>query len=117
MWIYSWARTRSIWDIVFDLVDYLQPELEKNLGESERGIYLFLTGDVTYDNPWERLANHDDEYHDVEPFTLHSVKLKIKNRDQLAEQLEKAGRKICGENEGPIRAMPNFLFDSIGRAC
>ena len=28
---------------LFDLMEYLQPELAKNLGDSDAGIYLFLS--------------------------------------------------------------------------
>ena len=45
-------------------------------------IYLFLSVDVTYNNPWQRLWNDDDdEPDDVEPFNLHSGKLYINNKD------------------------------------
>ena len=103
---------------LFDLTEYLQPELAKNLGDSDAGIYLFLSVHVKYDNPWQRYGNDDDdEPDDDEPFTLHSEKLYIKNLDQLADKLERAARNISVENEGPIRGMTNLVIDSIGNAC
>ena len=103
---------------LFDLTEYLQPELAKNLGDTDAGIYLFLSVDVKYYNPWQRHGNDDDdELDDDEPFTLHSGKLHIKNVEQLAEKLERAARNISVENEGPIRGMTNLVIDSIGNAC
>ena len=102
---------------LFDLVEYLQPELVKNLGESDGGIYLFLSVDVKYNNPCQRYGNDDDEFDDDEPFTLHSGKLYIKNLDQIADKLERAARNISVENEGPIRGMTNLVIGSIGNAC
>ena len=73
---------------LFDVVEYLQPELVKNLRESDGDIYLFLSVDVKYNNPWQRFGNDDDdEPDDDEPFTLHYGKLFIKNLDQLVQKL------------------------------
>ena len=103
---------------LFDLMEYLQPELAKNLGESDAGIYLFLSVDVKYNNPWQRVGNDDDdESDDDDPFTLHSEKLYIKKLDQLAEKLETAARNISVQNEGPIRGMTNLVIGSIDNAC
>ena len=92
----------------------------KNLGENGGGIYLFLSVDVKYNNPWQRHGNDDDdddESDDEEPLTLHSAKLYIKNLDQLAEKLERAARNISVENEGANRGMTNLVIDSIGNGC
>ena len=102
----------------FDLLEYLQPEFVKNLEKSDGAIYLFRFADVTYDNQFESLGHiEDDESDDVEPFTLQLGKLNIRKRDQLAEKLEKAGRKIRVVNERPNRGMTNLVIDSIGNAC
>ena len=89
----------------------------KNLEEINVGIYIFLSVAVTYKSPWKRFGNDDDdETDDVEPVPLHSGKLSIKNRDQMAEKLEKADRNSV-ENEGPIYGMRNLVIDPIGNAC
>ena len=57
---------------LFDMVEYLQPELVMNIGESDGGIYLFPSVDVKYNNPWQIFGNdEDDEPYDDEPFRLH----------------------------------------------
>ena len=102
---------------LLDLMEYLQPELAKNLGDSDGGIYLFLSVNFKYYNPWQRYGNDYDDELDDEPFTLHCVKLYIKNVDQLAEKLERAARNLSVYNEGPIRGITNLVIDSIGNAC
>ena len=69
-------------------MENLQQDLAKNFGDSDAGIYLFLSVDVKYENPWQILGNDDDdEPDDDEPFTSPSEKLCIKNLDQLPEKV------------------------------
>ena len=51
---------------LFDLMEYLQPELAKNLGESDCAIYLFLCVDVKYNDPWQTIGNDNDDEPDDE---------------------------------------------------
>ena len=73
---------------LFDVVEYLQPELVKNLRESDGDIYLFLSVDVKYNNPWQRFGNDDDdEPDDDKPFTLSSGKIFINNLDKFIAKI------------------------------
>ena len=75
---------------------------------------LMMPVDYDQEENWFRF-NYDDDYDDVEdeetPLYLHSGKLQIQNRDQLADKMAEARQLILERNSGSIRGK-----SKIGRA-
>ena len=74
------------------------------------------TVDYDDDENWFRCpdddADDDEEYET--PVYLHSGKLQIKNREQLATNMAEARQRITERNSGSIPSKSNKVIDSIG---
>ena len=104
-----------------DLTDYLRPEMEKMLDGKDGGLQFWWSLRVNYNGPWARDVDEDDEedwlgLHDDEDdeqdamsVYLHSGKLQVRNRGQLAGKMEEAKQLILQRNNGPIRGRRIWL--------
>ena len=112
-----------------DLVEYLHPQMDKMLQAKGRGIQFWWSVQVKYSTPlmktidyddeenWFRCHDDDDDDDDETPVYLHSGKLQIKNRDQLADKMAEARQLILERNSGSIRGKSNLVIESIGDVC
>ena len=48
---------------------------------------------------------------------LHSGKLQVRNRGQLARKMEEAKQLILQRNSGPVRGNTNLVIESVGDVC
>ena len=108
-----------------DLAEYLRPEMEQMLDGKDGGILFGLSVRVNYNGPWARDVDEDEEdcfdLHDDEDdedhamsLYLHSGKLQVRNRGQLAGKMEEAKQLILQSNNGPIRGKTNLVIESVG---
>ena len=115
-----------------DLVEYLQPELDEMLRAKDHGIQFYWSEQVKYRTPLMKTVEYDDEenwfrchddYDDDDeeeyetPVSLHSGKIQIKNREQLAAKMAEARQSITERNSGSIQGKSNQVIHSIGHVC
>ena len=116
-----------------DLVEYLHPQMDKMLQSKGRGIQFWWSVQVKYSKPlmttvdndeeenWFRCHDDDDDddedEDDATPVYLHSGKLQIQNRDQLANKMDESRQIILERNSGSIRGKSNVIIESIGDVC
>ena len=84
---------------------------------------------VNYYDPWTRdddeddeeycFGPNDDEYDEHQGMSvyLHSGKIQVRNRGQLAGKMEEAKRSILQKNNGPIQGKTNLVIETIGDVC
>ena len=73
--------------------------------------------DDDYEENWFRCHDDDDDDDDETPVYLHSGKVQIQNRDQLAGKMAEARQLILEWNSGSIRGKSNLVIESIGDVC
>ena len=114
-----------------DLLEYLDTQMDRMLQSTGRRIQLWwsvqvkdstpLMKTVDYDEEekWFRCPDDDDDHDDDDetPVYLHSGKLQILNRNQLAARMAEARQIILERNSGSIRSKSNVVIDSIGTVC
>ena len=75
---------------------------------------------VDYDDEENWFRCHDDDDDDEEyetPLYLHSGKLQINNREQVAAKMAEARQRLTERNIGSIQGKSNQVNDWIGRVC
>ena len=113
-----------------DLVEYLHPQMDMMLQSKGRGIQFWWSVQVRYSTPLMKIVDYDDEENwfrchddddddddDETPVYLHSGKLQIQNREQLADKMTEARQLILERNSGSIRGKSNLVIESIGDVC
>ena len=102
--------------------------MDTMLQSKGRGIQFWWSVQVKYSTPFMKTVDYDDEEnwfrcHDdddedeVTPVYLHSGKLQIQNRDQLADKMAEARQLILQLNSGSIRGKSNVVIESIRHVC
>ena len=110
-----------------ELLEYLQPQMDQMLRAKDRGIQFCWSVQVKYSTPlmtvdydeevnWFRCHDEDDEEYET-PVYLHSGKLQIKNREQLAAKIAEARQRIIERNSCSIQDKSNQVSESIGHVC
>ena len=97
-----------------DLVEYLQPQIDKILEAKARGIFFWLSLQVNYNQPLDRADEQESEDDEGSPAYLHTGKLYITNRYQLSEKMKQATQIILERNSSSIRGNSNVVIGSIG---
>ena len=116
-----------------ELIEYLNPQMDEMLRATGRGIQFWWSVQVKYSKPlittvdndeeenWFRCHDDDDDddedEDDATPVYLHSGKLQIKNREQLADRMAKPRQSILERDSGSIRGKSNLVIESIGDVC
>ena len=112
-----------------NLLEYLQPQMDEMLRAKGRGIQFNCSVPVKYSTPLMKTVDYDDEENwfrcheddddddddDETPVYLHSGKLQIKNREQLAAKMAEARQRIS--ESGNIQGKSNQGIGSIGHDC
>ena len=97
-----------------DLADYLRREMEKMLEGKDANILFWWSVRVNYNRPWARddddeddeedcfglHDDEDDEHHGTSVY-IHSGKLQVRNRGQLAVKMEEAKTVDPAEEQWP----------------
>ena len=111
-----------------DLADFLRPEMEKMLEVKDAYILFWRSVRVNFYDPRARDVDEDeedcfglnddedDEHHGTSVY-LHSGKLQVRNRGQLAAKMEEAKQLILQKHNGPIQGKTNLVLESIGDVC
>ena len=97
-----------------DLAEYLRPEMEMMLEGKDGNILFWWSVRVNYDDPRGDVDEDDeedcfglnddeDDEHQGMSVYLHSGKLQVRNRGQLAGKMQEAKQLILQRNNGPIR--------------
>ena len=80
--------------------------------------------DVDYDDDENLIPCHDDEDDDDDedeeddrPVYLHSGRIQIPSREQLAAKMAQARHIILERNSGSIRGNSDVKIESIGDVC
>ena len=112
-----------------DLVEYLQPQMDEMLRAKDLGIQFNWSPHVKYSTPLMKIVDYDKEEnlfrcHDDDdekkeeydtPVYLHSGKLQIKNREQLAAKMTEARQRIIETSSDSIHGKSNQVIVSIGK--
>ena len=112
-----------------DLMEYLRPERDKMLRAKGRGIQCNWSVQVKYSTPLMETVEYDEEEnwfrcHDDDldeeyetPVYIHSGKLQIKNREQLAAKMAEARQRIIESKSDSIQGKSNKVIVSCGHVC